>query len=162
MFCTYCGFPANQRDHLNPKARNMGRSVGITVWACRECNVTLSDRPFFTIEDRAKFLLMFFIKRWGVDILEDQKKQYRLAHLAFIAFGDQLFKRKRQKLTLATICQIFLSTLPHSELEILYGVNKSTIWNIQNRVIYADFTMSLEKPKRPRRRKVGSTTPSSK
>ena len=93
-FCTYCGFPANQRDHIHPKARNNGRGDGVTVPSCFECNISLSDRPFFTVKERASFLLAYYSQRWGMSILENQAQQYRLAHLSLVVFTEYLTKTK--------------------------------------------------------------------
>ena len=59
--CTYCGDAATDRDHLIPQSHS---ATGVSsfarhlwVWACGECNILLSDRPLFTVEERGAFLL---------------------------------------------------------------------------------------------------------
>lgn len=59
--CEYCGDPADSKDHLYPSTWT-GRRPGAMegggpwVWACRDCNVRLSDVGLHTVEERTAYV----------------------------------------------------------------------------------------------------------
>lgn len=62
--CTYCGEPADCIDHTIPYSwfKNTGskkrksEAVGFMTYSCRECNSLLSDKVFYTFQDRLLYL----------------------------------------------------------------------------------------------------------
>lgn len=85
--CTYCGNPADTRDHVTPwswnstyrrraKAGKLGR--GQKVPACGDCNNLLNDVPIFTVEGRRAYVAERLAKEakkqapdWSDDELEE-------------------------------------------------------------------------------------------
>lgn len=60
--CAYCGDLATTRDHLIPRSylRNTGKPHWPTsqwVPACQQCNSILYNKLFFTVQERARYLL---------------------------------------------------------------------------------------------------------
>jgi hypothetical protein len=60
MNCTYCGMPAEAKDHIVPISYNYSRRPpnapkhgGVTVDCCNECNNILSNKFLCTVEARA-------------------------------------------------------------------------------------------------------------
>jgi hypothetical protein len=79
--CVYCGFPAEHRDHTIPCAWTGVRTFAVkTVPACTECNLTLSDVPLFTIEDRRWHIIQRLRKR--IVRYVRQRKYERAAELS--------------------------------------------------------------------------------
>ena len=71
--CTYCGaWDGDNRDHVVPVSYNHNVSRKVTnkvsyrgtVPCCRECNVLLSDRLYFSIPSRAAYLLGTYERRY--------------------------------------------------------------------------------------------------
>jgi hypothetical protein len=73
--CTYCGaWDGDNRDHVVPVSYNQnvyrkkgGRknvSYKNTVPCCKECNVLLGDRLYFSIPSRAAYLLGTYERRY--------------------------------------------------------------------------------------------------
>lgn len=62
--CTYCGEPADTIDHTIPYSwfRNTGtrnrkqESIGYMTYACKECNSILSNKLFYTFQERFLYL----------------------------------------------------------------------------------------------------------
>lgn len=62
FICTYCGEQADCYDHTIPVAyrhntRNNHENRNHAVPCCTECNTTLGAAPFFTIRERAEYIL---------------------------------------------------------------------------------------------------------
>ena len=60
--CEYCGDIATTRDHIIPRSylRNTGKPNWRNsqwVYACSQCNSILSNHLFFTVSERARYLL---------------------------------------------------------------------------------------------------------
>lgn len=54
-FCSYCGSPAQSRDHVVPRAKGGLNDIRNYVPACRSCNQSKADKP----------LLIFLLQRAG-------------------------------------------------------------------------------------------------
>ncbi len=59
--CTYCGELGNHRDHVVPKSIHQN---SVTVPACAECNILLSNQLYVTIPDRKAYLKEVYKKRY--------------------------------------------------------------------------------------------------
>ena len=71
-YCFYCGEPGDERDHPHPVAARGdhkrifdGREI---VFSCRECNASLSDELFETIELRVKYLIVKYKKKYKLNV----------------------------------------------------------------------------------------------
>ena len=64
--CTYCGEPADTRDHVIPSTTRgcVLNGKEHTVACCKECNSVLSSRPYYTIGARAAYLEEAYRKRY--------------------------------------------------------------------------------------------------
>lgn len=69
ILCTYCGEPADTRDHIIPWASQGSKKEKTfenqeLTSACLECNVLLGDKLFVTIPQRAAYLLKKIPQRY--------------------------------------------------------------------------------------------------
>jgi len=67
--CFYCGDTTQQitRDHVIPVSSKKGGryySTKDTVPCCKECNSTLGNKPFYTVESRALYLAERFAQKY--------------------------------------------------------------------------------------------------
>lgn len=111
--CVYCGDYYQCRDHIVPVAwESVYRTYrpGDTVPCCSECNSYLGDRPIFTLEDRAHYLVDAYITKRR-DILS-----YPLWTEAEIeALGYSLREPIRRTMYLKDLYRLKLSNLCLSE-----------------------------------------------
>ena len=64
--CIYCGLFAEERDHIPPLAwiREHPDADCVLVWTCKECNHVLSSQPLYTIEERCRFLIKKYKRKY--------------------------------------------------------------------------------------------------
>lgn len=84
--CFYCGDDSQtlQRDHVIPSSfaeTSCSYDQRKTVSCCRECNITLSNRPYHTLEERSAFLLERYQSKYRKALkvphrTEDELKEY--------------------------------------------------------------------------------------
>ena len=97
--CIYCGLFAEEKDHIPPIywIRDHPDVDCVLVWSCKECNRVLSSQPLYTIEERCKFIIKKYkrkyakylrIPNWSTKELSDIDEDFRLYIL------DGLAKRR--------------------------------------------------------------------
>lgn len=68
MACIYCGNTTDiTRDHVIPVSWSgfkRSYSAGDCVKCCRECNIALSNKPFFCISKRANYLAHHYTRKY--------------------------------------------------------------------------------------------------
>ena len=68
--CTYCGEPADTKDHVIPVSwnhmsrKNADYSNKKVVPACNQCNLTLGNIAYHTIQTRASYLIQKYMKKY--------------------------------------------------------------------------------------------------
>lgn len=65
--CIYCCAFAEHKDHVPPLKwiREHPQADCVIVWACRECNHLLWGHPLYTIEERCKYLIKKYKKKYS-------------------------------------------------------------------------------------------------
>lgn len=99
-FCTYCGLPADTIDHTIPQTivkaagdagvnlSSLTRIRYFTVHACRECNSTLGDRVFPTLEERRAFVKAHIRRKYRGELKMPNWTDEELADVGPIAQID--------------------------------------------------------------------------
>lgn len=91
FICTYCGEHADCYDHTIPIAYRQNTRKGFenrtyAVPSCTECNTTLGAAPFFTIKERADYILKKYLQKhkkiinhveWSEEELEDMSNEFK-------------------------------------------------------------------------------------
>ena len=90
FICTYCGEHADCYDHTIPVAyRHNTRKFENRTYAvpsCTECNTTLGAAPFFTIKERADYILKKYLHKhkkiinhveWSEEELEEMSNEFK-------------------------------------------------------------------------------------
>lgn len=91
FICTYCGEHADCYDHTIPIAyrhntRSNNENRTYAVPCCTECNTVLGSAPFFTIRERADYILKKYLKRhkkiinhveWCDEELEEMSSEFK-------------------------------------------------------------------------------------
>lgn len=111
--CTYCGQPATELDHVIPVSyggKERSRANDVVVPCCSTCNIWLSNKPVFTIADRAWRVATMFKRKhkrelaipdWTVEELLEVSDTMRAYVLESIDARDKLNKVLRRLLTIA-------------------------------------------------------------
>ena len=123
--CIYCGNTTGiTRDHViavSWTGFKRSYSKGDTVKCCRECNISLSDKPFFCISKRANYLANHYSKKyrrvlnhpeWTDEQIKEKSGEFRttlkarnnlkffciarIAHCTLVAFEDSLLNPVKQ------------------------------------------------------------------
>lgn len=148
--CIYCGIPAVEKDHIHPRARMAARrGDGAVVPACRECNVVLSDKPLFAVNERALFLLQYYTCKWKemfqcIDSRIYEINKYRLLMLCRASFLPEASRRRyKTKLTTQEVRDIFVDNSTSHDIAKRYNVSVWTIYSIKKRQLWKRATADL-------------------
>lgn len=109
--CIYCGDYYQCRDHVIPVSYNQvyrDYKHGATVYCCNECNSLLSNKAYFTIQDRASYLLEAYRKkRWK----EITFPEWRINEVKELGYNLRTMVERSLKLK-----SLYLSKLENIEL----------------------------------------------
>lgn len=126
MACIYCGNTTEMtRDHVIPVSWSgfkRSYAAGDVVKCCRECNVALSNKPFFCISKRANYLAHHYTRKyrkilnhpvWTDEELEEMSRDFqstlvcrnnlksycmaRIAHCTLVSFENSLLVDVKQQ-----------------------------------------------------------------
>lgn len=99
--CTYCGYKANQSDHVIPISfyqvthRSAYEKHGLRTYACDTCNHVLYDRVFPNFMSRMQFMQDYYNKRFIKDYKEPEQPKWTESELNELDHNLNTFVRAK-------------------------------------------------------------------
>ena len=99
--CTYCGYTSECREHVIPVAylgltRSYDSSINWIVPSCNRCNEFAGSVVFFSIPEKAEFILKSYRKKYKLMLLTEEWEEHELIELDYLLIkaieGQRLLK----------------------------------------------------------------------